>query len=83
MDIERETKKNDDGTITVTTRVTYRPIERERIKQIAELLMDLSGVTNAGGVETYDTTAVVAMTEFRKKAFADAASLLEKILYGD
>lgn len=83
MQILRETIKNSDGTTTVKTSATYSDSERARIAEIADELRDLAGVSDVGGIEIYDNTAMIAMTEQRRKGFVDAADLLTKVLYGD
>lgn len=83
MDIERNTQKNPDGTVTVVSKVVYTVSERLRIRQMVAEIKDLSGVSQMGGSEVYDNTAMVMMTEHRKKTMVDAAELIEKILYGD
>ena len=83
MNIERETIKHDDGSVTVTTRVNYRPGERKFVAEITEGLKDLAGFSQAGGVDMYDTTAMIAMTDARKKMLVDAAQMIEEITLGD
>jgi|GEM_PF-4875573 len=83
MDIRRETDKNEDGTTTVHTSVTLTPDERRRVGEIFACLNDLGGITKVGGTEVFDNTAMLVMTDLRKRIFVDAADLIEKIVYGD
>lgn len=84
MDILREAVKNEDGTYTVTTKTTYSESELRALQEIVGLYRDLAGVSQiAPGVETFDNTAMIAMTVGRKRAFCDGADLIQKLVFGE